>query len=213
MPLLPMVRRSPIAQISSKKMQLSDRSRSLFLYNQFIAIKFDIMADHKTPPSEMIRVPTALIGVVRQLSKLHRQGHTIALLQELEELIAKFDSKIDSDIAPSSKSILQLEEKLETKLDAITKKLEQMEKAMASGRYSNNTRPRRQVYSHHQPQVELLPRTNENLASRLGVSAQSIITERETKTAQEFINWTRNRDPMSTAWEWNPKTELYHPVK
>ncbi|MFN6455599.1 MAG: hypothetical protein RM022_025830 [Nostoc sp. EfeVER01] len=37
------------------------------------------------PPSEMIRVPTALIGAVRQLSKLHREGHTIALLQGLEE--------------------------------------------------------------------------------------------------------------------------------
>jgi hypothetical protein len=38
------------------------------------------MADPKTSKSEMIRVPTALIPVVRQLSQLHRQGHTIALL-------------------------------------------------------------------------------------------------------------------------------------
>lgn len=40
----------------------------------------------------MIRVPSALIPAVRQLSKLHREGHTIALLQELEEVISKFDS-------------------------------------------------------------------------------------------------------------------------
>ncbi|MEH2430832.1 MAG: hypothetical protein V7K26_25670 [Nostoc sp.] len=31
------------------------------------------MADDKTPPSEMIRVPTALIPVVRELSRLHLQ--------------------------------------------------------------------------------------------------------------------------------------------
>ncbi len=74
------------------------------------------MADDKTPPSEMIRVPTALIPVVRELSRLHRQGHTIALLQGLEELLSGFDSNIDIDVAPSSKSVLQLEEKLETKL-------------------------------------------------------------------------------------------------
>ncbi|BAY14172.1 hypothetical protein NIES2098_73700 (plasmid) [Calothrix sp. NIES-2098] len=101
------------------------------------------MADHKTPPSEMIRVPTALIPAVRELSKLHRQGHTIALLQALEELIAQFDSNIDIDITPSSFAVKQLEKKLETKLEAITKKLEQMERAMASGRY--NTRAKRQA--------------------------------------------------------------------
>ncbi|MEH2245300.1 MAG: hypothetical protein V7K85_21970 [Nostoc sp.] len=88
------------------------------------------MTDHKTPPSEMIRVPSALIPAVRQLSQVHREGHRIALLQGLEELISKFDSNIDIDVAPSSKSVLQLEEKLETKLDVITKKLELLERSL-----------------------------------------------------------------------------------
>ncbi len=83
---------------------------------------------------------------------------------------------------------------------------------MASGR-SNNTRPQRQVYSYQQPQVELQPRTNQSLAQRLAVSPQSLITERETKTAKEFISWTRNRDPMSTGWEFSQKDGLYYPVK
>ncbi|MFN6565644.1 hypothetical protein [Dendronalium sp. ChiSLP03b] len=170
------------------------------------------MTDQKSSPSEMIRVPTALIPVVRRLSKLHRQGHTIALLQGLEELISQFDSNIDIDVAPSSKSVLQLEKKLETKLDVITKKLELIERAMASGRY-NTTRPRRQAYSYQQSQVELQPKANENLAQRLAVSPQSLIAERENKSAQEFISWTRNRDPMSVGWEWNDKQGLYYPVK
>ena len=90
-------------------------------------------------------MPAALIPVVRQLSKLHREGHTIALLQGLEELISKFDSSIDIDVTPSSKSILQLEEKLESKLDAMTKKLELIERAISSTRYNSQPKQRRQA--------------------------------------------------------------------
>ncbi|MFK0735655.1 MAG: hypothetical protein ACIWVG_31745, partial [Gloeotrichia echinulata HAB0833] len=71
----------------------------------------------------------------------------------------------------------------------------------------------RQAYSYHQPQVELQPRTNESLASRLGVSPQSLIAESSCKGAKEFLSWSRSRDPMSYGWEWNPSTKLYHPVK
>jgi hypothetical protein len=170
------------------------------------------MTDPNTPKSEMIRVPTALIPVVRQLSLIHRQGHTIALLQELEELVSRFDSNLDINIAPSSKSIQQLEQKLETKLEAITKKLEQMERAMASGRY-NNTRTRSQAYPYQQVSVELQAIPSENLASRLGLTPSSLDTEREKLTTQEFISWTRNRDPRSIGWEYHPNDGLYHPVK
>lgn len=167
----------------------------------------------------MIRVPTALIPLVRRLSKLHREGHTIALLQGLEELISQFDSNIDIDVAPSSKSVLQLEEKLETKLEAISGQLEKLSRAIstissanADGRYSN-TRPRRQAHPYQQPQVELKPRTNESLAPRLGVTPQSLITERENRSDKEFISWSRHRDPMSTGWEFSQEDGLYHPVK
>jgi hypothetical protein len=70
------------------------------------------MPDQKSPPSEMIRVPVPLIGVVRRLSKLHRQGHTIALLQALEELMSNFDINNDIDVTAGEKSVKQLEEKL-----------------------------------------------------------------------------------------------------
>ncbi|WP_414541711.1 hypothetical protein [Nostoc sp. CCY0012] len=184
------------------------------------------MHDQKSPPSEMIRVPVPLIGVVRRLSKLHRQGHTIALLQALEELIGEFDSKNDIDITTGSKQVLQLQQKLEeleshladrdklleTKLETMNKQLELIERAIASGR-STNTRPRRQVYSHQQPQVELQPRTNTSLAQRLGVTSQSLITEREKLSTKEFFSYTRHRDPMSTGWKWNANTGLYDPVK
>lgn len=161
----------------------------------------------------MIRVPTALIPAVKELSRLHRQGHTIALLQGLEELISKFDSNIDIDVAPSSKSVLQLEEKLETKLEMITKKLELIERAISSNRYNSQPKQRRQAHPYQQPQVELLALPDENLAPRLGLSPSSLATEREKLTTKEFISWTRNRDPRGIGWEWNAKDELYHPVK
>ncbi|MEA5622802.1 hypothetical protein [Nostoc sp. UHCC 0251] len=171
------------------------------------------MADDKTPPSEMIRVPTALIPVVRQLSKLHREGHTIALLQGLEELISKFDSNIDIDVAPSSKSVLQLEEKLETKLEAISKHLEKLERAISSTRYNSQPKQRRQANPYQQTQVELQALPSENLAPRLGLTPSSLTTERENKIDKEFISWTRNRDPRGIGWEWNAKDGLYYPVK
>ena len=117
-----------------------------------------------------IRVPTALIGAVRQLSKLHREGHTIALLQGLEELLSGFDSNIDiNNSGKLEEKLDNLESHLGNKLETITKKLEQMERAMASGRY-NNTRPRRQTHPHQLSPVELQPRTNSSLAPRLGVT-------------------------------------------
>jgi hypothetical protein len=171
------------------------------------------MADDKTPPSEMIRVPTALIPVVRQLSKLHREGHTIALLQALEELTNQFDSNIDiNNSGKLEEKLDNLESHLGNKLETITKKLEQMERAMASGRY-NNTRPRKQAHPYQQPQVELLALPPENLAPRLGLSPSSLAPEREKLTTKEFISWTRNRDPRGIGWEWNAKDGLYHPVK
>lgn len=171
------------------------------------------MADQKTPPSEMIRVPTALIPVVRELSKLHREGHTIALLQGLEELLSRFDSNIDIDVAKGSKSVLQLEEKLETKLEAISEQLEKLSRAISSNRYNSQPKQRRQANPYQQTQVELLALPPENLAPRLGLSPSSLAPEREKLTTKEFISWTRNRDPRGIGWEWNAKDGLYHPIK
>lgn len=54
------------------------------------------MADSNSP-SQMIRVPTPLIDSVRQLSQLHRKGHTRSLLHKLQQLISDIDSSSDSN--------------------------------------------------------------------------------------------------------------------
>jgi hypothetical protein len=184
--------------------------------------------ENQAPPkSEMIRVPTALIPMVRQLSKLHRQGYTIALLQELEEVLTKFDSNNDISTTAASKQVLHLEERLEkleshltnkgdlveTKLEVIAKKLELLERAISSNRYNTQAKPRKQAYPYQQPKIDLQPFPNENLAQRLGVNPQSLVAERENKSAKEFLRWSRNRDPMHVGWEWNASDKLYHPIK
>lgn len=185
------------------------------------------MPDQKTPPSEMIRVPTALIPAVRELSRLHRQGHTIALLQALEDLIIIFDSSDDIDLAPSNKSVKQLESRLEklesrlakkdeilnSKLEAIASQLEQLSRSAAVTAKSNNYKPRRSnsYYPHSSPTVELGAFPAENLAKRLGLTVATLEQERKKLTTKEFISYTRNRDPRSFGWEYR-SDGFYHPV-
>jgi hypothetical protein len=185
------------------------------------------MTVNKTPPSEMIRVPTVLIPVVRQLAKIHRDGHTTPLLQGLQELIAQFDSSVKleatSELQQVEEKLLKLEthlcqqdQQVATKLEVLGKQLEKIEKAIASGKYGGgNSRPRRSgyPYQYQQQAVEIKEFAPENLAQRLGVTQQSLITERESKSEQEFISWSRNRDPSSLGWKFQVSDGLYYPVR
>lgn len=195
-----------------------------------------------TPKSQMLRVPTALIPAIRELSRLHRAGHTDAVLHGLQDLISIIDSNSDIDIAASSKLVKQLEMRLlklesdqaassdlVSKLEAVTRRLELLEGAIsflrnatrtissanASFKYNNNPRKQSSPYQRQfqQPQMELQPFPNENLAQRLGVNPQSLVSEREKLNTKEFISWSRSRDPMSVGWEWNASTGLYHPIR
>jgi hypothetical protein len=180
--------------------------------------------NNKTPPSQMIRVPTVLIPIVRSLSKIHRDGHTTALLQGLQELISQFDSsakleattelqEVEEKLGQLETHLCQQDEQLAVKLETIAKHLEKIERAIASGRYSNS-RPRRSAYPYqYQQPVEINSFPNENLAQRLGVTPQSLINERENKTEQEFISWSRNRDPSGLGWKFQVEDGLYYPVR
>ncbi len=154
-------------------------------------------------------------------------------MQGLQELIAQFDSSVKLE---ATSELQQVEEKLgelethlcqqdqqvDSKIEALSKQLEKIEKAIpterfaiASGRYSGgNSRQRYSGYPYqYQQPVEIKFFAPENLAQRLGVTQQSLTTERETKTEQEFISWSRNRDPMSLGWKFQVSDGLYYPVK
>lgn len=178
-----------------------------------------------TPPSEMIRVPTVLIPVVRQLSQIHRKGHTTELLQALQEVIAQFDSsvelpvpelqQVENKLESLSTHLCKQDELLASKLETLARHLEKIERSLASGRYSGgNSRQRRSAYPYqYQQAVEINSFAPENLAMRLGVTQQSLMKEWETQSEKEFISWSRNRDPSSLGWKFDVKDGLFYPVK
>ncbi|MFL9458979.1 hypothetical protein AB0758_49410 [Tolypothrix bouteillei VB521301_2] len=96
--------------------------------------------DKKHPPSQMLRVPTALIPVVKELARLHREGRTQALLQRLQDLIANIDSNSDIDYGTDSETVKQLVERveeLESRLadsdsDTDSKSIAKLEKSLGS---------------------------------------------------------------------------------
>jgi len=61
----------------------------------------------------MIRVPTPLIEAVRELSRLHRQGRTKAVLEGVEKLVIFIDSETDIDIDSVKDSLSKLTKRLE----------------------------------------------------------------------------------------------------
>lgn len=177
------------------------------------------------PKSQMLRVPTVLIPIVRELSRLHREGHTTALLQKLQDVVTELDSKTDIDHYPSNTK--HLEEKLdqlETQLKGdrrshaaehqfLLQKLEKIETAIRTTRSDRKVHRRSNSYSpFHQPVLELGPFPHENLAQRLGLTPATLLADRKKLSTKEFISYTRNRDPRSFGWEWNPEDKRYHPV-
>ena len=190
----------------------------------------------KTPPSQMLRVPTPLIEAVQKLSRLHRLGHKNAVLHGLQSLISTIDSSdidfgesdeaikqltlrleklesrqgSDSDI--DSSSILKSVTSLEQKLEAQETRIAQMEGAISILGQRQQTSPRRQAFNYHPPQVKLQPYNGENLAKRLGIDVATLERSRSTLSPKDFDQWCRSKDPSSMAWRLE-SDGLYHPVK
>jgi hypothetical protein len=61
----------------------------------------------------MIRVPTPLVDAVRELSRLHQQGRTQAVLEGIQKLITAIDSDTLIDIDSLSETISKLTERLD----------------------------------------------------------------------------------------------------
>lgn len=85
------------------------------------------------PASKMIRVSTPLIDAVQKLCQLHRQGHTQAILEGLDQLISTVDSRANIKTQTANSDViaelLQRVEKLEeSDSDVIAGLRERLEK-------------------------------------------------------------------------------------
>jgi hypothetical protein len=68
----------------------------------------------------MIRVPTPLIDAVRELSRLHREGHNARILDAISDLIAKVDSRdIKADSGKADNDIKTMIQRLEARVMAL----------------------------------------------------------------------------------------------
>jgi uncharacterized phage infection (PIP) family protein YhgE len=201
-------------------------------------------------PSQMLRVPTALIDAVRSLSRLHRQGRSTEVLSGLDNLIKTLDSgsgsgsngvynsiseiwdtrfeslsdRLDnlesqlsgsenSDEIPSTERLKDFDKKI----DSINNRLTQFAEAIMLLQSNINNQPRRSKpyygNSYNQGQsVRIQPIPEESLASRLGVTPESLRKEKDTQPAALFFAWSKRRDTSGIGWEFNEKTNLYHPV-
>lgn len=191
-------------------------------------------------PSEMVRVPTRLIPAVRELSRLHRQGRTDEVLALLNELITTLDNGTRPNYG-TNQTILEMEERLnnlesrfnaggsnsdtssnqrlnnmEQKIDNINSRLAQFAEAIMQLQNNINNQPRRNKSYNNNPYqgqaVKIQPISEESLASRLGVSVETIRRERDSQPAPLFVAWCKRKDTSGIGWEFNEKTGLYHPI-
>jgi uncharacterized protein YukE len=204
----------------------------------------------ESKPSQMLRVPTPLIDAVKELSRLHRQGHSALVLSGLDNLIktlefgggsgsngayqtiseiwdTRFESLCDrldnlesqlsgsenSDKVPSTEGLQDFEKKI----DSINNRLTQFAEAIMQIQSNINNQPRRSkpYYNNsynHSTSVRIQPIPEESLASRLGVTPESLRKEKDSQPAALFFAWSKRKDTSGIGWEFNEKTNLYHPV-
>ena len=204
----------------------------------------------ESKPSQMLRVPNALIDAVRSLSRLHRQGRSTEVLSGLDNLIKTLDSgngsgsngaynsvssiwdtrfellcdrldNLESQLPGSENSdeipSTERHKDLEQKIDSINNRLTQFAEAIMQLQSNINNQPRRSKpyysnsYNQGQP-VRIQPIPEESLASRLGMTPESLRKEKDTQPAALFFAWSKRKDTSGIGWEFNEKTNLYHPV-
>lgn len=166
----------------------------------------------------MIRVPVPLKEAVRELSRLHRQGRTALVLQGIQELVIKLDSTADIDSNADIQQLAQRVSKLESRLEsgsaseleqqlaAMSDRLEQLESAYNQLiiYLNSKSKPRESSSRYYQGQgeVKIDTYTPQNLAKRLGVDKNTLEQKRVTaKKPEEFISWSRGRDPSGFGWK------------
>ncbi|BAZ36715.1 hypothetical protein NIES4101_26350 (plasmid) [Calothrix sp. NIES-4101] len=136
-----------------------------------------------------------------------------SLRERLDNLESQLSGSSNSDEIPSTKRIYDLEQKI----DAINNRLTQFAEAIMQLQSNINNQPRRgksyssNSYYQGQP-VKFQPITEESLASRLGVTPETIRKERESQPAPLFFAWSKHKDTSGIGWEFNEKTGLYHPI-
>jgi hypothetical protein len=131
----------------------------------------------------------------------------------LDNLESQLPGSENSDKVPSPERLKDLEQKI----DSINNRLTQFAEAIMQLQSNINNQPRRSKpyysnsYNQGQP-VRIQPIPLYSLASRLGMTPESLRKEKDSQPAALFFAWSKRKDTSGIGWEFNEKTNLYHPV-
>lgn len=137
----------------------------------------------------------------------------LAICSRLDKLESQFSSESSNETG-AIHNLADLSEKIE----GITARMTQFTEAIIKIQNHLNNQPRRQKksyynnssYQGHTPRIQ--PLTEEGLASRLGVSVETIREQLLKLHPPLFVAWCKGKDKSGMGWEFNENTGLYHPA-
>jgi hypothetical protein len=138
----------------------------------------------------------------------------LAICSRLDKLESQLSGSSNSNETGAIPNLADLEQKIE----GMTARMAQFAEAIIKIQNHLNNQPRRQKKSYYnnssyQGQTpRMQPLTEEGLASRLGVSQETVRKERINLPPPLFVAWCKGKDRAGLGWEFNETTGLYHPA-
>jgi hypothetical protein len=138
----------------------------------------------------------------------------LAICERLDKLESRLKSESNSNQSTAIPNLTDLSQKVE----GITARMTQLAEAIIKiQNYLNNQQGRgnksyynNSSYRGQSPRMQ--PLTEEGLASRLGVSEETVRKERIKLPPPLFVAWCKGKDRAGLGWEFNENTGLYQPA-
>ncbi|AUB44601.1 hypothetical protein COO91_10839 (plasmid) [Nostoc flagelliforme CCNUN1] len=137
-----------------------------------------------------------------------------AICERLDKLESQLSSESNSNQTTAIDNLADLSQKVEGTCARMTQLAEAIIKIQ---NYLNNQQKRGQKsyyknssFQGHTPRMQ--PLTEEGLASRLGVSEETVRKERIKLPPPLFVAWCKGKDRAGKVWEFNENTGLYQPA-
>ncbi|WP_375467003.1 hypothetical protein [uncultured Nostoc sp.] len=129
----------------------------------------------------------------------------------------KLESQLKSESSNETGAIHNLAD-LSEKIEGITARMTQFTEAIIKIQNHLNNQQKRGNKSYnnnssfivHTPRMQ--PLSEEGLASRLGVSQETVREQRMKLHPPLFVAWCKGKDKSGMGWEFNENTGLYHPA-
>jgi predicted DNA-binding protein len=177
-----------------------------------------------------IRIPDELLEKIDQLAEEKYKSHKGTpnrSLVVLDAIVAYFDTLSDTtnskdlDSVSDSVSIFEFNELRDT-VFILSDSVKQLENRFVTSpdsveKSDSKIKPDREDKKPKQGQLDILTMSDsvkilngKELSERLGASQKWVSTNKENP---KFAELSKNRDPESVAWSYNPETKKFSPIK